>query len=109
AESTLNIALFPSSFHPHVGGVEQVARQLALEQARRGHRPLIITNRWPKTLTEAEEIEGLSIYRHVFRVPERNWRQWGGAFLYGPSTLRRICSQLTDHRAHVIHVHCTSS
>jgi glycogen synthase len=108
-QSPLNIALFPSSFHPHMGGVEQVALQLAHEQRAQGHNPLIITNRWPKTLPATEDVEGLKVHRHVFRVPERTWRQFGGAVLYGPGTMRTICAQLRAHQTDVVHVHCVSS
>ena len=38
-------ALFPSAFYPHIGGVEELTRQLALEQTRLGMHPLIVANR----------------------------------------------------------------
>ncbi|HLK58714.1 MAG TPA: glycosyltransferase family 4 protein [Chthonomonadaceae bacterium] len=105
----MKAALFASAFHPHVGGVEEVTRQLAHRQRLAGDSPLIVTNLWPKDLPEAEEFEGLPIRRYNFRVPERHWKQWGGAWLYGPGTLRRLCSDLKTHGADLIHVHCVSS
>ncbi len=105
----MNIALFPSSFHPHFGGVEELVRQLARQQRKQGHRPMILTNRWPKTLPESEEFEGLQVRRYVFRVPERTWKQAIGAALLGPSTLNLVCSDLVAHRTDVIHVQCVSS
>ena len=38
-------ALFPSAFHPHVGGVEELTRQLALEQTRRGSADIATVDR----------------------------------------------------------------
>jgi len=105
----MNIALFASAFHPHVGGVEELVRQLAQEQRRQGGSPLVVTNRWPKDLPESETHEGLPVRRFVFRVPEPNPRQLGGALLYGPGTVRRVCAALTEHKVDLIHVQCVSS
>jgi glycosyltransferase involved in cell wall biosynthesis len=105
----MNIALFTSDFYPSKGGVQEVARQLAHEQQRRGDRPLIITNRWPKTLPQDEDYEGIPVRRYVFRVREPNFRQMGGALLYGPWTLHQICADLKKHKADVINIQCVSS
>jgi glycogen synthase len=105
----MKIALFPSNFHPHFGGVEELVRQLAHQLKRDGHAPTVFTNRWPKDLPAHEEFEGLDIYRHVFRVPERTWRQFGGAVLYGPRAQRAIHGQLRETGAEVLHIQCVSS
>ena len=57
----MNIALFPSSFAPHLGGVEELVRQLAHQLAADGHAPGVYTNRWPKDLPESERFEGLDV------------------------------------------------
>jgi glycosyltransferase involved in cell wall biosynthesis len=105
----MNVALFPSNFHPHFGGVEELVRQLAHQLKREGHAPVVFTNRWPKDLPADEMFEGLPIHRHVFRVPERTWKQYGGAVLYGPSARRKVRRQLVEHGAEVLHVQCVSS
>ena len=105
----MKVALFASAFHPHVGGVEEVCRQLAHQQQAAGESPLIVTNHWPKDLPESEEFEGLPVRRYIFRVPERTWKQMGGALLYGPGTLNRLCADLKVHGANIIHIHCVSS
>ena len=105
----MNVAIFASRFYPHPGGVEEVVRQLAHEQMRRGDWPMIVTNRWPKNLPAREKLEGLPVHRYVFRVPEHNWKQMGGALLFGPSTLRRLCADLSVHKTQLIHVQCVSS
>jgi glycogen(starch) synthase len=105
----VNVALFASSFHPHLGGVEEVVRQLAHAQQRRGDQPLVVTNRWPKDLPAAEAFEGLPVRRYCFRVPEPTWRQLGGAVLFGPGALRSLCGELRDRQTELIHVHCVSS
>ena len=67
---TRSVALFTSAFLPHVGGVEEVVRQLALQQTRAGDRPIVLTMRWPKNLPASEDIEGVPVRRHIFRLPE---------------------------------------
>ncbi len=103
------IALVPSAFHPSFGGVEEVARQSAHRLRDRGFDPLVVTNRWPKNLPAAGEFESIPVRRHVFRVPERNVKQYAGALLTGGPTLRAVCRQLRNHGAEMIHAHCVSS
>jgi len=105
----MNIALFSSDFYPSVGGVQEVVRQSAHALSRAGDRPMVFTNRWPKTLPANEMWEQIPVHRHVFRVPEPNFKQMTGAILVGPWTLRKICRQLKEHGARLIHVHCVSS
>ena len=105
----MNIALFPSAFWPHVGGVEELSRQLAHELVNQGHRTTITTNLWPKSLPEAEDYEGLPVRRYVFRVPALTWKQLGGAILFGPATLNRLCGDLTEFGTDILHVQCVSS
>ena len=66
----MNIAIFASAFYPHVGGVEELVRQLAHEYKRRGLGVIVLTHRWPRSLPVFEEFEGIPIYRLAMRVPE---------------------------------------
>ena len=59
----MNIAIFASAFHPHLGGVEELVRQLAHHLEKRGHAVIVITNRWPRALPEHEVVEGIPVYR----------------------------------------------
>jgi glycosyltransferase involved in cell wall biosynthesis len=105
----MKIALFASRFYPHVGGVEELVRQLAHQERLRNEMPLILTNRWPKSLPAVEEFEGMPLRRYNFRVPERTWKQMGGAILFGPSTLMSLCGAIRAHGANLLHVQCVSS
>jgi len=105
----MNIAIFPSAFYPSLGGVEELVRQLAHQLKRDGHRVMIATNRWPKSIPQRENIDGLDVNRYVCRVPERTWRQMGGALLFGPGTLRSVCADLRSFDAQIVHIQCVSS
>ena len=105
----MRIALFPSAFHPHFGGVEELARQLAHQLKRTGHEPSVFTNRWPKDLPAFERFEGLPLHRYVFRVPEREWRQMLTSLVFTAATLRKVYAAIAAERTDIIHIQCISS
>ena len=43
---------------PHVGGIEEMTRQLALALRARGHEAAVLTNRWPDGVAESELLDG---------------------------------------------------
>jgi glycogen(starch) synthase len=65
----MKIGMFPSAFHPSLGGIEELVRQLCLELKRRGDEPTLLVNRWPRNLPAFEEHEGLPVHRLAMRVP----------------------------------------
>src|SRR5205085_11841796 len=67
---SMNVAVFASSFYPHLGGVEELVRQLCKEYRRRGHEVVVITNRWPPSLPERSTYGGTPVYRIPMRVPD---------------------------------------
>ena len=66
----MNIAIFASAFYPHVGGVEELVRQLARAYCAKGHTCIVVTNQWPPTLPSHEEYAGTPVYRFAMRIPE---------------------------------------
>jgi glycogen synthase len=104
-----SVAIFASSFAPHVGGVEELSRRLAAEQRRRGLDSIVITNRYPKTLPRDELIDGIPVYRERFRVPEPRPRHLVGWAIGTAATRRGILTTLRAHWTDVLHVHCVSS
>jgi hypothetical protein len=58
-EPQLRVLLVPSAYYPHVGGIEELTRQLALELGRLGHGTLVLTNRWPDGVAAAETLDGV--------------------------------------------------
>lgn len=102
-------ALFPSAFHPHVGGVEELTRQLALEQARRGMHPLIVANQWPRNLPDSEIVDSLTVRRLPFRTPGYRPRHLVGWATQAAKTHQKTERTLLEWKADVVHVQCVSS
>ncbi len=105
----MNIAIFASAFHPHLGGVEELCRQLAHELTRRGHRVIILTNRWPRSLPVRESFEGLPLYRFPFRQPEPSWKSRISYVLTHAVIRRQIARVLREHAIDMLHVQCVSA
>jgi D-inositol-3-phosphate glycosyltransferase len=105
----VNIAVLPSAYEPHIGGVEELSRQLARSYLRKGHRVVVVTNRWPRNLPSVETLDEIPLYRLPFRLPHRSLQ---GRLSY-PLTNRRISRQLhailSRHEIDVLHVQCVSS
>jgi len=105
----MNIALFASAFHPHVGGVEELVRQLAHAYRRKGHGAIVVTNRWPPELPEFEEFEGIPVYRFGMRTPGGTWKEQVLYRLTHPVNARRMLDILKTHHIDLLHVQCVSS
>jgi glycogen synthase len=102
-------ALFPSAFHPHVGGVEELTRQLALEQTRNEMHPLIVANQWPRNLPGTDVVDDLTVRRLPFRVPGLDLRQLMSWATHAPATHGQTWRLLREWRADLVHVQCVSS
>ena len=105
----MNVALFASAFHPHVGGVEELVRQLAHAFRRKGCGAIVVTNRWPLELPEFEEWEGISVYRFAMRTPGDSLRERVKYQLTHAAIARRMLDVLTRHEINLLHVQCISA
>lgn len=104
----MTIAFFASAFYPHVGGVEELCRQLAHQLRSRGHTVIVITNRWPRSLPAFEMFEGIPVYSLALRANVGSFKSWLSQFVTGGTIRRRVYSILRKHRAEIIHIHCVS-
>lgn len=62
----MKIVIFPSSYFPIIGGVQEVAARLAKEFKKRGHNVTVITQRYPRTLKKKEVVEDIPVHRILF-------------------------------------------
>ncbi len=104
----MNIAIFASAFYPHVGGVEELVRQLARAYRVAGHGCIVITNQWPPELPAFEEYEGTPLYRFQMRIPEGKARTRLRHCLSHSRVSREIVETLKRHAIDLIHVQCVS-
>ena len=103
------IALFPSAFHPSLGGVEELTGQLALRLKGLGMGVLICTNRWPRDLCAEEEWNGIPVKRYPFRLPDFGLKSRVSFLLTRGLILNRLLRDLSSFGAELIHVQCISS
>ena len=111
----MNIAIFASAFHPSLGGVEELVRQLAHALERAGHRAIIVTERWPRDLPAHEDFEGLNVFRFALREPlaggppVARLKSQLTTRLTRPGTLRQIADLLRAENIDIVHVQCVSA
>lgn len=103
------IALFPSAFHPSLGGVEELTGQLAVNFAKRGLEVMLFTNRWPRDLPSKEQWRGVTLRRLPFRLPENGLKSLLGSFLFRRGVCRELVSEVRSFGAEIIHVQCVSA
>ena len=53
-------------YHPHIGGVERLFKQLTTALVTEGHDVVVLTNRYDTTLANKEIIDGVEIRRYSF-------------------------------------------
>ncbi len=104
----MNIALFASAFYPHLGGVEELVRQLSQAYIEAGHTAIVITNKWPTTLPEYEDYEGIPTYRLSMRMPEGNLKELIKHALTQSASKRKLLTIMHRHAIELIHVQCVS-
>ena len=105
----MKVALFASAFHPHVGGVEELVRQLAQAYKSAGHQVIVLTERWPRDLPEFELYEGIPVHRLPMRVPTGHWKADFSYALTHHSIRTQIVEIIRDFKADSLHVQCVSS
>lgn len=104
----MKLALLPSAFHPNLGGIEELVRQVAHELQRRGDDPLLLVNRWPRSLPAVETFEGLPIRRLKLRVPSSGLKAKLSYHLTHRLVRRAVVQLLREFGAELIHVHGVS-
>jgi glycogen(starch) synthase len=105
----MNIAIFASAFYPHVGGVEELCRQLSHTYRQRGHSVCILTNRWPRQLAAREEVEGVPVFRLAMRTPDAGFKSKITYRLTSALIEREIAQILREQRVDLVQVQCVGN
>jgi glycogen synthase len=107
-ELVTRILLSPSAYYPSLGGVEEIARNLALCLRNQGNEVAIAVNRHPSTLPAKEKFEDIDVYRLPFEYPSRTV---SGLLTAGksPIFIAKFLSFVQGYAPDVVHVICPSS
>src|SRR5215470_4235951 len=110
----MRILLVPSTYPPALGGVQTVTHNLAKHLVQRGHEVQVVTNRYPRSLPAQETLDGISVRRLLFLVPNLNsLRQRRGdlflaSFYFYPLSLWGLRNLISTFRPDVVNVHFPS-
>jgi len=107
----MKIVLFPSSYPPVGGGVQEVAFRLAKEFEKKGHDVTVITQRYPRRLKRTETIEGIRVNRILFPnlVPSgfgiSIWVKYALGLILAPFSFLRLLWLLKREKPEAVYVH----
>jgi glycosyltransferase involved in cell wall biosynthesis len=100
----LRILLAPSAYYPHVGGIEELTRQLGLALAARGHETSILTNRWPDGVAKSEVLHGIHVTRLLFPLPAASPLAAGRFLVRSVPAARDLVRHVRTWGPDVVHV-----
>jgi glycogen(starch) synthase len=98
----------PSAYFPSLGGVEELTSKLATQYESHGHSVALLTNQWPSSLSEQDEVGGQRVYRIPFLVPEKHIRALIRLLALSPVILIRLLTIVREFRPEILHVICCS-
>jgi glycosyltransferase involved in cell wall biosynthesis len=99
----LRVLLAPSAYYPHVGGIEETTRQLALKLVEHGHRTAVLTNRWPEGVAATEVLGGVEVTRMPFPLPAARPKPAARFAVTAPVAALSLLRHLRRSRWDVIH------
>lgn len=107
----MKICIIASRYKPHVGGLEVVVQELALQYIESGHQTYIITNRYPKRLPRHEILDGIPISRFFFIYPKLEYLQrrrldlWFAGIFFFPLTLIKLGFFIFSFHPDIVNLH----
>jgi glycogen synthase len=100
----VRILLAPSAYYPHVGGIEELTRQLALTFEARGHEAAVLTNRWPPGVPRSEVRDGIGVTRLRFPLPAKRLTTALHFLAASPAAVGALVRLIHRWRPDVVHV-----
>ena len=100
----MRILLVPSAYYPHVGGIEELTRQLALAFKQRGHEAAVLTNRWPGGMPPADVLDGIEVARLSFPLPAKRPASALRFVATAPAAVITLLRHVRGWRPDVVHV-----
>ena len=100
----LRIILAPSAYYPHVGGIEELTRQLVGAFESRGHRVSVLTNRWPAGVVRSEVLDGVDVTRLRFPLPAGHPEAAARFLANSPSAALELVRHVRGRKPDIVHV-----
>ena len=107
----MKVLLISASYHPVLGGLQTVTRQLARSLSESGHEVKVVTNRYPRSLPALETVDGIGVERWPFLYPcldalrhRRLDLALAGAY-YNPAAVFRFARLAASFNPDVVNVH----
>jgi glycosyltransferase involved in cell wall biosynthesis len=100
----LRVLLVPSAYYPHIGGIEEITRRVALRLRELGHEPLIVVNRWPHDAPARENLDGICIRRLRFELPALAPVPGTRFLVHFPRAVASLVVTVRTFRPDVVHV-----
>jgi glycogen synthase len=107
----MRILLISPSYHPVLGGLQTVTRQVARALASQGHDVRVVANRYPRSLPATEAVDGVPVERWLFfnsfgdllraRRPELAL----ASLYYNHSSAKRLNRLVENFRPDVVNLH----
>lgn len=103
--------MMSNTYAPVLGGVQTVTHNLAQYLLKSGHQVQVVTNRYPRSLTAEDMLDGVSIRRLLLLSPDIDSLQrrrpdlFLASFYCYPHSLWRLRSVMRNFRPDVVNVH----
>ena len=103
--------LWTSSYHPRIGGLENASKEYAFYMKEKGWNVHVITNRYPRHLSEQDYLDGIEIVRFSFFHSPFNYIRnlrldlFFAWLFYKPLTLFKLIVHFFRTRPDVVNLH----
>lgn len=100
----MNILIISHFFPPHKGGVEIASYYTAKHLTKRGHKVVVLTSKYEKSLPKFQKIDGFLIYRFKsFHPPEIKGIPQSSNFGIIPKAILKLKKIIIKYQIQIIH------
>ena len=107
----MRVLIVSSSYHPVLGGLQTVTRQVAVSLQESGHQVRVFTNRHPRSLPAQELLDGIPVERRLMLGSSGSGNRLRRADVtlaslwYNPAARSRLARLIGEFRPDVVNVH----
>lgn len=111
----MRVLIVTARYLPHRGGLETVVCEVSRQMRLGGHTVTIITNRYPHTLPEHDELDGVPVRRLRFLFTRLTYLKslrpdlWLAGLIFFPLTLFQLAASILSFRPDLVNLHYLGS